>query len=220
MSKKVLMIVTNHDKINEDTPTGIWLSEFAEAYNEFKQHGFDVTVASPGGGQSPVDPNSVSDDEPQENLDAKPMLENTTPIDSLNAEDFDAVFLPGGHGTMFDFPDNEKLQSMLRETYESEKPLAAVCHGPAALVNVKLSDGQYLVQGKSVNAFTDAEEADTTLDQHMPFLLESKLRERGAHFLSAPNWSEHVETDGKLITGQNPQSTVAVAKEFVRTLQN
>ncbi|SDY20290.1 MULTISPECIES: type 1 glutamine amidotransferase domain-containing protein [Salimicrobium] len=219
MSKKVLMIVTNHDKINEDTPTGIWLSEFAEAYNEFKQHGFDVTVASPSGGQSPVDPNSVSDDEPQENLDAKPMLENTTPISSLNAEDFDAVFLPGGHGTMFDFPDNEKLQSMLRETYESKKPLAAVCHGPAALVNVKLSDGQYIVQGKSVNAFTDAEEADTTLDQHMPFLLESKLRERGAHFLSAPNWSEHVETDGNLITGQNPQSTVAVAKEFVRTLQ-
>ncbi|AKG05453.1 glutamine amidotransferase [Salimicrobium jeotgali] len=219
MSKKVLMIVTNHDKINEETPTGIWLSEFAEAYNEFKQHGFDVTVASPSGGQSPVDPNSVSDDEPQENLDAKPMLENTTPISSLNAEDFDAVFLPGGHGTMFDFPDNEKLQSMLRETYESKKPLAAVCHGPAALVNVKLSDGQYIVQGKSVNAFTDAEEADTTLDQHMPFLLESKLRERGAHFLSAPNWSEHVETDGNLITGQNPQSTVAVAKEFVRTLQ-
>ncbi|SDJ80469.1 type 1 glutamine amidotransferase domain-containing protein [Salimicrobium halophilum] len=220
MSKKVLMIVTNHDKINEDAPTGIWLSEFAEAYNEFQKHGFDVTVASPAGGQAPVDPNSVSDDEPQENLDAKPLLENTTPIDGLNAEDFDAVFLPGGHGTMFDFPDNEKLQRIIRNTYESEKPVAAVCHGPAGLVNVKLSDGQYIVQGKRVNAFTDAEEADTTLDQHMPFLLESKLRERGAHFYSAPNWSEHVETDGILITGQNPQSTVAVAKEFVRTLQN
>ncbi|SIS58049.1 type 1 glutamine amidotransferase domain-containing protein [Salimicrobium flavidum] len=220
MSKKVLMVVTNHDKINEDAPTGIWLSEFAEAYNEFQKHGFDVTVASPAGGQSPVDPNSVSDDEPQANLDAKPLLENTTPIDSLNAEDFDAVFLPGGHGTMFDFPDNEKLQNIIKSTYESKKPVAAVCHGPAGLVNVKLSDGQYIVQGKRVNAFTDAEEADTTLDQHMPFLLESKLRERGAHFYSAPNWSEHVESDGVLITGQNPQSTVAVAKEFVRTLQN
>lgn len=220
MSKKVLMVVTNHDKINEDTPTGIWLSEFAEAYNEFQKHGFDVTVASPAGGESPVDPNSVSDDEPKENLDAKPLLENTTPIDSLNAEDFDAVFLPGGHGTMFDFPDNEKLQNIIKSIYEAKKPVAAVCHGPAGLVNVKLSDGQYIVEGKRINAFTDAEEADTTLDQHMPFLLESKLRERGAHFYSAPNWGEHVESDGILITGQNPQSTVAVAKEFIRTLQN
>ncbi|MFG6150561.1 type 1 glutamine amidotransferase domain-containing protein [Halobacillus sp. B23F22_1] len=218
MSKNVLMVVTNHEKINEDTPTGIWLSEFGEAYNEFKQHGYEITVASPQGGQAPVDPNSVSEDEPAEILDTKVYLENTVPIDSISAESFDAVFLPGGHGTMFDFPDNEKLQQLLREFYESNKVVAAVCHGPAGLVGATLSNGEPLVKGKRVNAFTDAEEADTTLDKHMPFLLESKLSELGATFHSGPNWSEHVEVDGHLITGQNPQSTLAVSKEFVKKL--
>ncbi|MCP3031750.1 type 1 glutamine amidotransferase domain-containing protein [Halobacillus sp. A1] len=218
MSKKVLMVVTNHEKINEDTPTGIWLSEFGEAYNEFKQHGYEITVASPKGGQSPVDPNSVSEDEPTEILDTKTYLEDTLPLDSVSANSFDAIFLPGGHGTMFDFPDNEKLQQLLRDFYESDKVVAAVCHGPSALTGATLSNGEPLVKGKRVNAFTDAEEVDTTLDQHMPFLLESKLRELGATFQSAPNWSEHVEVDGNLITGQNPQSTVAVSKEFIKVL--
>ncbi|WP_431801881.1 type 1 glutamine amidotransferase domain-containing protein [Halobacillus andaensis] len=218
MSKHILMVVTNHEKINQDTPTGIWLSEFGEAYNEFKQHGYEITVASPKGGRSPVDPNSVSKDEPAEILDTKVFLENTVPIDSISAESFDAVFLPGGHGTMFDFPDNQKLQQLLREFYEADKIVAAVCHGPSALAEVTLTNGEPLVKGKRVNAFTDAEEADTGLDQHMPFLLESRLRELGAVFQSAPNWSEHVEADGTLITGQNPQSTVAVSKEVIKIL--
>ncbi|WP_101846852.1 type 1 glutamine amidotransferase domain-containing protein [Halobacillus sp. Marseille-P3879] len=218
MSKHILMVVTNHEKINQDTPTGIWLSEFGEAYNEFKQHGYEITVASPKGGRSPVDPNSVSKDEPAEILDTKVFLENTVPIDSISAESFDAVFLPGGHGTMFDFPDNQKLQQLLREFYEADKIVAAVCHGPSALAGVTLTNGEPLVKGKRVNAFTDAEEADTGLDQHMPFLLESRLRELGAVFQSAPNWSEHVEADGTLITGQNPQSTVAVSKEVIKIL--
>ncbi|WP_173917885.1 type 1 glutamine amidotransferase domain-containing protein [Halobacillus sp. Marseille-Q1614] len=220
MAKKVLMVVTNHEKINEDMPTGIWLSEFGEAYNEFKQHGYEITVASPDGGQAPVDPNSVSEDEPQEILDTKPYLEDTRPLASVSADDFDAVFLPGGHGTMFDFPQNEKLQELLRNFYESDKVIGAVCHGPSAFAETHLSNGEPLVKGKRINAFTDAEEADTTLDQHMPFLLESRLRELGAVFNSAPNWSEHVEVDGKLVTGQNPQSTVAVSKEFIKQLQH
>ncbi|WP_082235686.1 type 1 glutamine amidotransferase domain-containing protein [Halobacillus massiliensis] len=220
MTKKVLMVVTNHEKINEETPTGIWLSEFGEAYNEFKQHGYEVTVASPSGGQSPVDPNSVSEDEPQEILDTKIHLEDTLPIASVSAEDFDAIFLPGGHGTMFDFPKNEKLQELLRSFFESDKVIGAVCHGPSAFAEAKLSNGEPLVKGKRLNAFTDTEEADTTLDKHMPFLLESRLRELGAVFTSSANWSEHVEVDGKLITGQNPQSTVAVSKEFVKQLQH
>ncbi|MCP3029404.1 type 1 glutamine amidotransferase domain-containing protein [Halobacillus sp. A5] len=218
MSKKVLMVVTNHDKINEDTPTGIWLSEFGEAYNEFKQHGYEVTVASPRGGQSPIDPNSVSDDEPAEILDTKEHLENTVPLESISAEAFDAIFLPGGHGTMFDFPDNQKLQQLLRDFYEADKVVAAVCHGPSGLAGATLTNGEPLVKGKRVNAFTDSEEVDTTLDQHMPFLLESRLRELGAEFLSGPNWSEHVEVDGRLITGQNPQSTLAVSKESIKQL--
>ncbi|GEN54978.1 type 1 glutamine amidotransferase domain-containing protein [Halobacillus faecis] len=218
MSKKVLMVVTNHEKITDEQPTGIWLSEFGEAYNEFQKHGYEVTVASPEGGRSPVDPGSVSEDEPQEILDTKPHLENTTPLADVEAEDYDAIFLPGGHGTMFDFPDNEKLQKLLRNFYEADKIVAAVCHGPAGLVGATLSNGEPLVKGKRVNAFTDAEEVETTLDQHMPFLLESKLNELGATFVSGPNWSEHYEVDGNLITGQNPQSTEVVAKEVVKQL--
>ncbi|MFC7062910.1 type 1 glutamine amidotransferase domain-containing protein [Halobacillus seohaensis] len=218
MPKKVLMVVTNHEKINKETPTGIWLSEFGEAYNEFKQHGYEITVASPKGGQSPIDPNSVSEDEPADILATKPHLENTVPIDSVSEESFDAIFLPGGHGTMYDFPENQKLQELLRDFYESDKIIAAVCHGPSGLVGATLSNGEPLVKGKRLNAFTDSEETDTTLDQFMPFLLESRLRELGATFHSAPNWSEHVEVDGNLITGQNPQSTLAVSKEFIKKL--
>ncbi|SFK45154.1 Putative intracellular protease/amidase [Halobacillus dabanensis] len=218
MAKKVLMVVTNHEKIKDELPTGIWLSEFGEAYNEFNKHGYEVTVASPQGGRAPVDPGSVSEDEPQEILDTKPYLENTTPIADVEAEDYDAIFLPGGHGTMFDFPDNEKLQKLLRNFYEADKIVAAVCHGPAGLVGATLSNGEPLVKGKRVNAFTDAEEVETTLDSHMPFLLESKLHELGATFVSGPNWSEYYEIDGNLITGQNPQSTEAVAKEVIKQL--
>ncbi|WP_079525273.1 type 1 glutamine amidotransferase domain-containing protein [Halobacillus hunanensis] len=218
MSKKILMVVTNHEKINKDKTTGIWLSEFGEAYNEFIKHGYEVTVASPKGGKAPVDPNSVSEDEPQEILDSKQYLEHTISLSELSAESFDAIFLPGGHGTMFDFPDNQKLAALIRDMYESDKPVAAVCHGPAGLVGVKHSNGEPLVKGKQINSFTNSEEADTALDQYMPFLLESKLRELGANFVTADNWSKHVEVDGYLITGQNPQSTLVVAKEFMNQL--
>ncbi|MCA0972434.1 type 1 glutamine amidotransferase domain-containing protein [Halobacillus litoralis] len=218
MSKKVLMVLTNHKKINDELTTGLWLSEFGEAYNEFDKQGYEVTVASPQGGEVPIDANSVSEDEPQEILDTKPHLENTTPITDLSAEDYDAIFLPGGHGTMFDLPDNEKLQQLLREFYESDKIVAAVCHGPAGLVGATLSNGDPLVKGKRVSAFTDAEERETQLDAYMPFLLESKLNELGAEVQSGENWATHYEVDGNLITGQNPQSTEVVAKEVAKQL--
>ncbi|UOQ91600.1 type 1 glutamine amidotransferase domain-containing protein [Halobacillus shinanisalinarum] len=218
MPKKILMVVTNHGKITKDKPTGIWLSEFGEPFNEFNNHGFDVTVASPKGGKAPVDPGSVSEDEPQEILDTKPHLEDTVAIDTLSADSFDAIFLPGGHGTMFDFPDNQKLQELTRDMYEADKSVAAVCHGPAGLVGVKLTSGERLVKGKQINSFTDAEETDTTLDQYMPFLLESKLRELGANFIKKDNWAKHIEVDGNLITGQNPQSALVVSKELMNQL--
>ncbi|WP_027953295.1 type 1 glutamine amidotransferase domain-containing protein [Halobacillus kuroshimensis] len=218
MSKNILMVVTNHDTITEEQSTGLWLSEFGEAYNEFNKHGYHITVASPNGGGIPIDPNSVSDDEPQEILDTKPHLENTTPLVDVEADDYDAIFLPGGHGTMFDFPDNEKLQKLLRGFYEDGKVVSAVCHGPAGFVGATLSNDDPLVKGKRVSAFTDAEEAETGLDKHMPFLLESRLSELGAHVRNGANWAEHVEVDGRLITGQNPQSTEAAAKEVVKQL--
>ncbi|MBV7507631.1 type 1 glutamine amidotransferase domain-containing protein [Bacillus sp. sid0103] len=218
MSRKILMVVTNHREINEEKQTGIWLSEFAEAYIEFTKKGYEVTVASPLGGKSTVDPGSVDATTPQEFLDTAKYLQDTLKLDEISHQSFDAIFLPGGHGTMFDLPDHKKLQELLRDFFEGNKIVAAVCHGPAGLVGATLSNGQSLVAGKRVNAFTDREEADTGLAQQLPFLLESKLRELGAIFVAAPNWSTHYEVDGNLITGQNPQSTLAVTKAVIEKL--
>lgn len=219
MKRNILIVVTSASQINSEKSTGLWLSEFAEAYIEFSKQGFDVTVASPLGGKTPIDKNSLSADLSQEILDAEKFLENTIKLDEIKAKDYEVIFLPGGHGTMFDLPDNEKLQFLLREFYETGKIVAAVCHGPAGLVNARLSNGKYLVEGKRITAFTDTEEKAAGMDQYMPFLLESKLRQAGPFFVAAPDWSDHYEVDGNLITGQNPQSTLSVAKEVSAKLK-
>ncbi|MBH0162568.1 type 1 glutamine amidotransferase domain-containing protein [Fictibacillus sp. 26RED30] len=219
MSKHILMVVTTADNMNNEHSTGLWLSEFGEAYVEFANAGHNITVASPKGGKAPVDDRSLEGEVPQEIQDTAKYLENTIKLEEINELDaFDAIFLPGGHGTMFDLPENTKLQEVIRDLYEQNKVVAAVCHGPAGLVGVKLSDGTPLVAGKKVTSFTDAEEVATTLDQYMPFLLETRMRELGAQFVAAENWSDHVQRDGQLITGQNPQSTVSVAKEVLKQL--
>ncbi|NGM83133.1 type 1 glutamine amidotransferase domain-containing protein [Paenibacillus sp. 7124] len=218
MAKKVLIVVTNHSEIHEGKSTGIWLSEFAEAYIEFTKKGYELTIASPLGGKAPVDPGSVDANTPQEILDTQKYLENTAKLSDASVQGFDAIFLPGGHGTMYDLPANETLQKLLRDFYEGGKIVAAVCHGPAGLVGATLSNGEPLVAGKRVSAFTDREEAQTTLDQHLPFLLESKIRDLGAIYVAAPNWTSHYEVDGNLITGQNPQSTLAVTKAVIEQL--
>ncbi|UKS28500.1 type 1 glutamine amidotransferase domain-containing protein [Paenibacillus sp. HWE-109] len=216
--KKILVVVTSANQIDSEKSTGLWLSEFAEPFIEFSKQGYEITVASPLGGKTPIDSNSVSADLHQEILDAEKFLANTIKVDEVNAEDYDVIFLPGGHGTMFDLPDNGKLQTLLREFYEAGKIVAAVCHGPAGLVNTKLSDGKFLVEGKRITAFTDSEEKAAGLDSYMPFLLESKLRQAGSNFVTAPDWSDHYEVDGNLITGQNPQSTLSVAKAVIAKL--
>ncbi|QBP42374.1 type 1 glutamine amidotransferase domain-containing protein [Paenisporosarcina antarctica] len=218
MTKKILMVLTSTDKMGEDNPTGTWLSEFADAYLAFKKQGYDVTVSSILGGKAPVDPASIDENTPQEILDAEKYLANTVSIEEVEMGEHEVIFLPGGHGTMFDFPENKKLQSLLREFYEADKYVVSVCHGPAGLVGATLSNGQPLVKGKRVSGFTDAEERETTLDSLMPFLLESKLRELGATVETVPNWSEHSVVDGKLITGQNPQSTPLVVKELLKKI--
>lgn len=219
MSKHILMVVTTADNMNNEHSTGLWLSEFGEAYVEFANAGHNITVASPKGGKAPVDDRSLEGEVPQEIQDTAKYLENTIKLEEINELDaFDAIFLPGGHGTMFDLPENTKLQEIIRDLYEQNKVVAAVCHGPAGLVGVKLSDNTPLVAGKKVTSFTDAEEVATTLDQYMPFLLETRMRELGAQFVAAENWSDHVQRDGQLITGQNPQSTVSVAKEVLKQL--
>jgi putative intracellular protease/amidase len=219
VSKNILMIVTNHTEIKEGKPTGIWLSEFAEAYIEFTEKDYMVTVASPLGGKSTVDPGSVDENTPAVILNTEKYLQDTLKLDDISHEPFDAIFLPGGHGTMFDLPDNQKLHKLLRDFYEEDKIIAAVCHGPAGLVGATLSNGQPLIAGKRINAFTDREEADTGLGPFLPFLLESKIRDLGSIFVAAPNWSSHYEMDGNLITGQNPQSTLAVTKAVIEKLR-
>ncbi len=215
---KIVIAVTNHAEIKPGHATGIWLSEFAEAYEAFAKRGYEIVVASPLGGKAPIDPGSVDANTPQEFLDSQRHLENTAALDSISESRFDAIFLPGGHGTMFDLPNSEKLQLLLRQFYENGKTVAAVCHGPAGLVGATLSNGQPLIAGKRVNAFTNLEEEATTLGPDLPFLLESKIRELGAIYVAAPNWTSHVEIDGNLITGQNPQSTVAVAEAVIQKL--
>ncbi|WP_339192912.1 type 1 glutamine amidotransferase domain-containing protein [Aeribacillus sp. FSL W8-0870] len=217
--KRVLMVVTSHAQITEGHPTGLWLSEFAEPYEIFKERGFAITVASIKGGYVPIDPRSLNEESKAKWPDAIRELEATPPLSEISAEGFDALFLPGGHGTMFDFPDDAVLQTRVREFVESDRVVAAVCHGPAGLVHVKLSSGEYLVKGKKVTSFTNEEERAVQLDPYMPFLLEDRLRENGAIFVAAPMWSNHVEVDGKLVTGQNPQSGEATAKKVSELLE-
>ncbi|WP_273834320.1 type 1 glutamine amidotransferase domain-containing protein [Guptibacillus sedimenti] len=220
MNKHILMVVTTADKMNNELDTGLWLSEFGEAYVEFSNQGYEITVASPKGGKAPVDDRSLEGGEtPQEILDTAKYLENTLKLDEVkDISKFDAIFMPGGHGTMFDLPENVKLHEVVRDMYEADKLVAAVCHGPAGLVGVTLSDGTPLVKNQTVTGFTDEEERATTLDQYMPFLLETRLRELGANFVGADNWADHVQVSGKLVTGQNPQSTISVAKEVIAQL--
>ncbi|TFD94440.1 type 1 glutamine amidotransferase domain-containing protein [Jeotgalibacillus sp. R-1-5s-1] len=219
MTKKVLMVLTNASEMKDGHKTGLWLSEFGEAYVEFNREGYDITVASPIGGQTPVDARSLDGDVPEEILDTKRHLEDTVDLRTIeNFSAYDAIFLPGGHGTMFDLPDSEALGRALRELYEADKTVAAVCHGPAGLVGATLSDGTPLVKGKTIATFTDEEERATGLDIYMPFMLETRLRELGANVVLADNFTANVQVDGKLITGQNPQSTVGVAKAVIDSL--
>ncbi|QHE53975.1 type 1 glutamine amidotransferase domain-containing protein [Pontibacillus sp. HMF3514] len=219
-NERILMVLTNHTKITDDHKTGLWLEEFAVPYNTFKEQGYDVKVTSIDGGEVPLDPNSIPEEEKDEWKDAQEELKNTAKLTKEDSEGFDAVFLPGGHGTMFDFPDSETLQLVLQEHAEADKVIGSVCHGPAGLVNVTYKDGTPLVKGKKVNGFTDEEEKDMGLDPHMPFLLETKLREKGGDFVSGDSWSDFSVRDGNLVTGQNPMSSQSAANKVVEALQS
>nr|BBH87442.1 hypothetical protein KTC_21930 [Thermosporothrix sp. COM3] len=220
ISKRILIIVTSHDRIDATHPTGLWFEEFAIPYQAFRAQGFELTVASPKGGPVPVDPRSEpSTEEAAHTEQERSVLRQTLPLNEVQASDFDAVFLPGGHGTMFDLPENRTLHALLSDFASQNKVIAAVCHGPAGLVGVRLADGTPLVAGKTVTSFTNSEERAAELDKAMPFLLESRLRELGAHFVAQADWSDHVERDGRLITGQNPQSSKSVAQAVIEALQ-
>jgi putative intracellular protease/amidase len=219
--QSILIIVTSFGQIAPGEPTGLWLEEFAVPYLEFKSRGYNISIASIQGGQAPIDPRSNPTPEQRKKwAEAINALKSTAALASIEVADFDAVFIPGGHGTMFDFPNSSDLHKTLRYFAEQNKVIAAMCHGPASLIGVTLEDGTPLVKGKRVTGFTNEEEAATGLEGKMPFLLQSRLRSLGANFVEAPNWSDHVVVDGNLITGQNPQSSKSAALAVIDLLSN
>jgi putative intracellular protease/amidase len=224
---KILMVVTSHDKLgNTGRKTGFWLEEFAAPYYTFLDAGAAVTVASPKGGEPPLDPKS---DTPEGQTDltrrfkedpaAQAVLANTVKLADVRADDYDAIFYPGGHGPMWDMPDNPTSIALIEAFVKADKPVGAVCHAPVALVNVRGKDGKYLVEGKHVTGFTNTEEEAVELTHVVPFLLEDRLKERGGIFSKADNWVPYVQVDGKLVTGQNPASSGPGAKELLKLLQ-
>lgn len=215
MSKHILMIVTSHDQINATRKTGLWFEEFAEPYRAFRQQGYEVTVASPKGGAAPIDPNSQPET-PDATLMA--VIADTVRLENVNLAAYDAVFLPGGHGTMFDMPD-EQVGRVIGAFADAGKVIGAVCHGPAGLVEARRVDGTPVVQGYRLTSFTNEEEAAAGLVEEMPFLLQTRLTELGAAFVAAPMWSDHVVVDRHLVTGQNPQSSQSTAEAIIRLLE-
>jgi len=196
------MIVTGHSQIDAGHPTGLWLEEYSIPWHAFRDAGFEIVTATPHGGKAPIDPRSLEDADP--NDPARKELEATMTLrEAGDAEDYDAVFIPGGHGTMFDLAT-----------------FAAVCHGPAAFVDaIRTGEPETLVAGKRITCFTDDEERAVKLDTLMPFLLESKLREQGANVVTTANFSDHIEIDGTWITGQNPQSSGSTANAVIEALK-
>jgi putative intracellular protease/amidase len=220
---KILVILTSHAKLgNTGRSTGFYLSEVTHPYEVFSKAGYTVDFMSPQGGDPPMDGVDKADEKSKEllhNAEFRAALAASKTPDQIRVEDYVAVFFAGGHGTMWDLPDNTDIQKITAEMYEQGGAVAAVCHGPVALVNVQLSDGSYLVDGQPMAAFTNEEEEAAGLTDVMPFLLETKLRQRGAKIEKAENFKKKVVVGDRLITGQNPASAAGVAEELVKLLR-
>ena len=217
---KILMVLTSHDQLgNTGKKTGFWLEEFAAPYYVFKDAGADVTVASPLGGQPPLDPKS---DEPDAQTDAtrrfaqdpqaREVLAHTVRLETLKALDFDALFYPGGHGPLWDLTESQQSIALIEAMLLDGKAVAAVCHAPGVLRDAKAKNGKPLVQGRRVTGFTNTEEAAVGLNEVVPFLVQDMLEQCGGLYSKAGDWQPHVLTDGLLVTGQNPASSEPAAK--------
>lgn len=216
---KILIVTTSHAKMGDTgKSTGLWFEELATPYWSFRDAGADVTIASIAGGKVPIDATSMEGEIAesvrrfQADAEAMRQLEHSLPVAEARVEDYDAVFLPGGHGTMWDLPDSGALVRLLEAAWTGGKAVAAVCHGPAGLVNVKDADGRPIVEGRRVSSFTDSEEKAVGLVDAVPFLLETRLRELGGQFDGAPDFQPFAVRDGQLVTGQNPASSEEVAR--------
>lgn len=223
--KKVLFVVTSNDKLgNTGEKTGFWSEEFAAPYYELLDQGVEIAIASPLGGQPPIDPKSAdpaSATEDTKRFDADKVLQeklkNTLKLSTVNQKDYDAVFYPGGHGPLWDLVEDKNSIALIESFYTHNKPVAFVCHAPAVLKNVKVK-GQYLVKGKKVTGFTNTEEEAVGLTKVVPFLLEDALTQNGAKFSKGANWQPYAVEDGLLITGQNPASSKLVAGKLLDKL--
>lgn len=222
MKKKILFVVTSHDKkgsTGEDT--GYYLGEVSHPWEVLHKAGYEIDFVSPKGGTPPVDGFDLKDPvnkEFWENTEYKNKIDHSLQPSQVDPGNYSAIFYAGGHGAMWDFADNTELADIASKVYENGGIVAAVCHGPAGLVNIKLNNGKYLVDGKKINAFTNEEEAEVKLTNVVPFLLEDKLKERGAKFEKSGLWQNHVVSDQRVITGQNPQSAKSVGEAILKEL--
>lgn len=224
---KILIVLTSHAQLGDTgKQTGFWLEEFAAPYYVFKDAGADIVLASPKGGQPPLDPKSDAPDAQTQmtrrfggDEEAQALLANTHTLAELVADEFDAVFYPGGHGPLWDLAGDPASIALIESFIKAGKPVAAVCHAPAALVEVRGEDGEPLVKGKRVTGFTNTEEEAVQLTEVVPFLLEDRLKALGGHYSKGPDWAPYVLTDGLLVTGQNPASSEQAARQLLGLLE-
>lgn len=218
----ILMVLTSHDKLGDTgNKTGFWLEEFAAPYYTFLDAGANITLASPAGGQPPLDPKSDSEDAQtdaterfKQDDEAQARLASTQKLSDVNQQDFDAVFYPGGHGPLWDLASSNDSISLIESFVNADKPVAFVCHSPAVLKDVKV-DGEYFVKNKKLTGFSNSEEEGVGLTDVVPFLLEDALQANGANYVKGDDWQSYVVEDGLLITGQNPASSEATAEHLL-----
>jgi len=224
---KILMVLTSHDRLGDTgKKTGFWLEEFAAPYYVFKDAGAQITLASPKGGQPPLDPKS---DEPDaqtaatrrfgQDPEAQAALASTRKLSEVDRDGFDAVFFPGGHGPLWDLAEDADAIALIEANHAAGKPVAAVCHAPAVFRHTRAADGSPLVRGKSVTGFTNTEEAAVGLTDVVPFLVEDMLVANGGRYAKKDDWQSHAITDGHLVTGQNPASSEAAAHAVLELLR-
>jgi len=223
---KILMVLTSHDQLGETgKKTGFWLEEFAAPYYVFKDADAEITLASPKGGQPPLDPSSNTEDAQTDATDrfkkddkAQRELANTITLSTVSDEGFDAIFYPGGHGPLWDLANDAHSISLIEAFAADDRPIGAVCHAPAVFKGTKGKDGKHLVSGKTVTGFTNTEEEGVGLTDVVPFLVEDMLRASGGAYEKGDDWASFVVTDGKLVTGQNPASSEAAARRLLALL--
>ncbi|SDI08041.1 type 1 glutamine amidotransferase domain-containing protein [Pseudomonas panipatensis] len=223
---KILVVLTSHDQLGDTgKKTGFWLEEFAAPYYVFKDAGADLTLASPKGGQPPLDPKSDAPEAQtpaterfRQDPEAQAALANTRRLSEVREEDYDAIFYPGGHGPLWDLAEDRDSIALIEAFAAAGKPVSAVCHAPGVLRHAKNGDGLPLVNGRHVTGFSNSEEDAVGLSQVVPFLVQDALKANGARYSKADDWQSHVEVDRLLITGQNPASSEAVAEAVLKLL--